>query len=308
MQPPFASDSVSPQSPLVEEGAARLAARVRTGQGEEDEVVAAGRALCDAQPAMAALVALATRAILVARKAKAEDAPPAERISRITQAIDTWRADFAKAGEAIVTASRELVPTSGWIATCTRSSLVERSLLAAKNAGRDLHVLCAESRPMNEGQGLAAALASAGVPAWLTTDCALGLLLPQAGAFWLGADAVRERTFVGKSGTYGLLLLARELNLPAYVFAQRAKFLPDRCRRLTLPRRDPSEVWADAPRGVNVVNLPFEEVPLSLVRGVLTEGGFLGAREILDAAGTAQVAPELLEGDPLSSRTASSRT
>src|SRR5262245_34437032 len=75
MRPPIAFDSVSPQSPLVAEGAAWLAGQVRDGVGDEDAVVAAGRALCDAQPAMAAFVALATRAILVARKAATEEAP-----------------------------------------------------------------------------------------------------------------------------------------------------------------------------------------------------------------------------------------
>jgi translation initiation factor eIF-2B subunit delta len=304
MQPPLAFDSVSPQTPLLDEGARWLAERVREGQGDTAAVVAAGRALCDAQPAMAALIALATRAILVARKADDEAAPPAERVARVEAAIETWRADFALAGEAIVTGSVETLPPSGWVATLTRSSLVERSLLAAHAAGRDLHVLCAESRPMNEGRALAGALAAAGVPAWLAVDGTLGLLLPQAGAVWLGADCVREQTFVGKAGTYGLLLIARELNLPAYVFAQRAKFLPDRCRRLTLPRRDPAEVWPDAPRGVHVVNVPFEEAPLSLVRGVLTEGGFLGPREVTDAAGVTPVATELLDGAPLASNSA----
>ena len=72
----------------------------------------------------------------------------------------------------------------------------------------------------------------------------------------------------------------------------------DRCRRLTLPRLDPDAVWPDAPASVRVVNLPFEEVPLALVRGVRTEGGFLGPREIEDAAGVAQVAPELLAPSP----------
>jgi translation initiation factor 2B subunit (eIF-2B alpha/beta/delta family) len=147
---------------------------------------------------------------------------------------------------------------------------------------------------MNEGQGLARALAEAGVPAWLTVDAALSLLLPQAGAVWIGVDAVREKTFIGKAGTYALLLVARELSVPAYALSQRAKFLPDRCTRLTLPRRAASEVWADAPPGVSVVNPPFEEVPLSLVRGVVTENGFLGPREIQDVAGLAPVDARLL--------------
>ena len=288
-------DEVSPQTPLVAEGAAWLASQVRSGS-TADEVVAAGRALCDAQPAMAALVGLATRAIAVARKADEEEASAAERSERLVAALDAWSADFAAAGDAIVRkAAEDAVPANGWVATFTRSSLVERALLAAHTAGRPLQVLCAESRPMNEGRGLAASLAERGVPAWFTVDAALGLLLPQAGALWLGADAVRERTFVAKAGTYGLLLIARELNLPAWVFAQRAKFLPDRCRRLTLPRRDAAEVWADAPGGVHVLHAPFEEVPLALVRGVLTEGGFVGAREIEDAAGSTPVAKELLD-------------
>jgi translation initiation factor eIF-2B subunit delta len=243
---------------------------------------------------MAAFVALGTRMIAVARKAEREQAPAAEMLERLTQALATWHADFQAASEAIVKASRSLLPSSPWIATTTRSSLVERSLLEAHRAGAGLRVLLSESRPMNEGLGLARELDAAGVPSWLAVDAALPLLLPQAGAIWIGVDAVREKTFVTKTGTYALLLVARELNVPAYAFAQRAKFLPDRCTRLTLPRRPAAEVWADAPPSVSVVNLPFEEVPLALVRGVLTENGFLGPREIEDAAGSTPVADELL--------------
>jgi hypothetical protein len=152
---------------------------------------------------------------------------------RLALALTTWHADFQAASEAIVRESGTLL--SPWIATTTRSSLVERALLEAHAKGRGVKVLLSESRPMNEGLGLARALAEAGVPSWLAVDAALPLLLPQAGAVWIGVDAVREKTFVTKAGTYALLLVARELNVPAYAFAQRAKFLPDRCTRLTLP-------------------------------------------------------------------------
>lgn len=300
MRPPLAFDSISPQTPLLEEACTWLAGTIRAAGAGAFAVIEAARALADSQPAMAAFVALGTRAIVVAHKAELEDVPADEALARVEAAIETWRTDFAKAGEEIVRRSAEALPASGWVATTTRSSLVERAALAAHEGGHAIHVMCAESRPMNEGRSLAAALAGAGVPVWLTVDGALGLLLPQAGAVWLGADAVRERTFIAKAGTYGLLLVARELTLPVYVFSQRVKFMPDRCRRLTLPRRGVAEVWPDAPDGVNVVNLPFEEVPLGLVRGVVTESGFLGPREIEDAAGTAQVAAELLEIEPLS--------
>jgi translation initiation factor eIF-2B subunit delta len=291
MRPPFSLDSISPQTALVEPAVAWLAGRIASGdfRPAEDAV-----ALADAQPAMAALVHLGTRLLAVSRKAEREEAPPAETRDRLALALATWHSDFQAASAAIVRGAQELVPTSPWIATTTRSSLVERALLEAHAAGRGVKVLLSESRPMNEGLGLARALAEAGVPSWLAVDAALPLLLPQAGAVWIGVDAVREKTFVGKAGTYPLLLVARELNVPVYAFAQRAKFLPDRCARLTLPRRPAAEVWADAPADVSVVNLPFEEVPLALVRGVLTENGFLGAREILDAAASTPVAEELL--------------
>ena len=149
---------------------------------------------------------------------------------------------------------------------------------------------------MNEGKGLATTLAESGIDTWFAVDGALPLLLPQAGVFLLGADAVRQRSFVTKAGTYALLLVARELGLAAYVLAQRVKFVPDRCTRLALPRGTASEVWADAPRGVTVVNAPFEEVPMALVRGVVTESGFLGPRESEDAASVAPIAEELRTG------------
>ena len=296
MQPPLAQDSISPQTSLVEQAVPWLLDRIEAddprplGARLLDDVLA----LADAQPAMAALLALGTRALEVARKAARESAPEAEAKQRVALALTAWRDDFRAATLAVVSHAQGVVPGSPWIATTTHSSLVERALLEAHAGGKDVRVLLSESRPMNEGQGLARALAKAGIASWFAVDAALPLLLPQAGAVWIGVDAVREKTFVTKAGTYALLLVAREASVPAYALAQRAKFLPDRCTRLTLPRRAAEDVWADPPPLVSVVNLPFEEVPLGLVRGVVTEGGFLGPREIADAAGVTPVAEELL--------------
>jgi translation initiation factor 2B subunit (eIF-2B alpha/beta/delta family) len=192
----------------------------------------------------------------------------------VLAALAAWRADFAQATVAVARQAQAILPASGWISTTTRSSLVESTLLLARAEGRALHVLLGESRPMSEGKGLAASLSAAGIATWFAVDGALPLLLPQAGVFLVGADAVRGKSFLTKAGTYALLLVARELSVPAYVLSQRAKFVSDRCTRLALPRRDPAEVWPDAPAGVLVVNTPFEEAPLGLVRGVITESGF----------------------------------
>ena len=298
-----ARDTSSPQTELVARGVAWLMERVaRSAAGDtatwQRELVAAVRELAHGQPAMAAFFTLGTRALQVAAAADRDAAAVAERAARVREALVAWGTDWSAASARLVLEAQACLPASGWVATYTRSSLVERALLAAHGEGRPVRVLLAESRPALEGRALAATLARAGIPLWLAVDGSLGLLLPQAGAFWIGVDAVRERTFVTKAGTYALLLVARELNLPVYAFAQRAKFLPDRCRRMHLPHRSAAEVWEEAPPGVNVVNLAFEEVPLSLVRGVVTEGGMLGPQEAGQAAAGAPVAPELSEPDP----------
>jgi len=297
-RPPIAFDSISPQSSLVTRACTWLLEELARPDDTpvQERVKERALALVDAQPAMGALFSLGTRLLAVADKASKDEAPPAESVARVVEGLKAWRADFAAASEAVTRAAVEIFPASGWVATTTRSSLVERTLLLAHAEGRPVHVLLAESRPMNEGRGLATALAGAGVPTWFAVDGALPLLLPQAGAFLVGADAVREKSFLAKAGTYALLLVARELNLPAYVLAQRAKFVSDRCTRLTLPRRDAAEVWPEAPAGVLVVNAPFEEAPLGLVRGVVTESGFLGPREIEEAAGAALIASALRAG------------
>jgi len=298
MRPPTLSNTLSPQTPLVAEACVWLAQELAAASpapplARVKELVVS---LADAQPAMAAFLALGTRLLAVAEKAALEEAPGAEIVARVQAALAAWQADFTLASESVARQAQALLPASGWVATTTRSSLVERALVLAHEEGRPVHALVSESRPMNEGKGLAASLAGRGIDTWFAVDGALPLLLPQAGVFLVGADAVRERSFVTKAGTYALLLVARELGLAAYVLAQRVKFLPDRCTRLALPRGPVAEVWADAPQGVAVVNAPFEEVPMALVRGVVTESGFLGPRESQDAASVTPIASDLTTG------------
>ncbi len=298
MRPPTLSDTLSPQTPLVAAAcvwlAQELAAASPTPPVERVRELVVS--LADAQPAMAAFLSLGTRLLAVADKAALEEAPGTEITARVQAALAAWQADFTQASASVARQAQAVMPASGWVATTTRSSLVERALVLAHEEGRPVHALVSESRPMNEGRGLATSLAGHGIDTWFAVDGTLPLLLPQAGVFLVGADAVRERSIVTKAGTYALLLVARELGLAAYVLAQRVKFLPDRCTRLALPRGPVAEVWAEAPTGVTVVNAPFEEVPMALVRGVVTESGYLGPRESQDAAAVTEVAAELTTG------------
>jgi translation initiation factor 2B subunit (eIF-2B alpha/beta/delta family) len=259
---------------VVMAGAAVLAAVAEAGPSP-NTLTPALRRVCHAQPAMGAVLRLAARALEAADSAARREDGEGDAAREVAQAVSAFVADFALAGDRIVSQAADLLPTSGWVGTYSRSSLVERALVAAAAAGRPLRVLLAEGRPQLEGRDLARRLSESGVPCWLTVDAGAALLLPQAGALLVGADAVLPRTFVNKVGTYALLLAAREHNVPVYALAQRAKFIPGDARLFELGEREASEVWEDAPHGVSVRNPAFEEIPLSLVRGLQTEDGVI---------------------------------
>ena len=225
---------------------------------------------------MAVIQRLAGRALETALAAARSGAGSPQAGREIAEAIDAFVTDHDQAAGVLVSnAARELVPETGWVATISRSSLVERTLLKSAGTGSNLRILVSESRPLCEGRTLTAKLAAAGLPCWISTDAAAALLLARADVLLVGADAVRPRTFVNKVGTYPLLLAAREINLDVYVLAQRTKFLPADAALFDLDERSGEEVWPDAAAGIQVVNPTFEEIPLSLIRGVMTEGGLL---------------------------------
>lgn len=285
-------DHRSGASELLTVAAAAARAALEDTGPDPDRLLAAFRRLCRAQPAMGAVVRLVSRALAVAESGRRAGTPDETLAGEVSQAIEAFVADFDTASRALVTHGLELIPPGGWIATYSRSSLVERVLAATARQGRPLRVLLAESRPRLEGRELARRLAALEVPCWFTVDASAALLLPQAGAVLVGADAVQPRAFVNKAGTYPLLLAAREQGVPAYALAQRAKFLPEDASLLELGERDPVEVWEDPPAGVSVRNLNFEQVPLALVRGVVTEDGVLPPGE----AGAACSQVEIPEG------------
>jgi translation initiation factor eIF-2B subunit delta len=145
-------------------------------------------------------------------------------------------------------------------------------------------VLVAESRPRLEGRDTARALAAAGIDTWIVADAALPLLVSQASAVWLGADAVTEQGVINKVGSYTVALAAREHGVPVWAIAVRRKLMPGDTAALGIVEMPAAEIWEDAPAGVRPRNVYFEMVPAPLLRGVVVEDGVLGATECAVAA------------------------
>ncbi len=229
---------------------------------------------------MALVHQLAARALEVADAGVARgDAAPLLR-EHLERSCAAEREDVARMqADAAGFAVQALGAKGAWIATLSQSGAVLAAFERALRDGRRPNALIGESRPRCEGRELAVKLAALGVPTWVVIDAALPLLLSQATAVWLGADAVTDRGVINKIGSFAAALAAREHSVPVYAIATRRKFLPASTPALRIDEMPPEEVWKEAPETVKPRNLYFELVPLTLFTGIVVEDGVIGASE-----------------------------
>ena len=237
------------------------------------------------QPSMALVHQFAARALAVADTAVQRGDRAADLRAHLAASCAAERRDLEQAVADAASVAAQLISTSEpWIATLSSSDGVLASLLAFAKAGHRPRVLVAESRPRLEGRDTARALAAAGIETWIVADAALPLLISQASALWLGADAVTEQGVINKIGSYTAALAAREHGVPVWAIAVRRKLLPGGTAALGIVEMPPAEIWENAPEGVRPRNVYFEMVPAALLRGVVVEDGVLGATECAVAA------------------------
>lgn len=247
-----------------------------------------------AQPSMALVHQLAARALAVADAGLAREDAAADLRAHLAASCASERADLAEATKATARTAADLLPREEpWIATLSLSGMVLEALRELKRRGRRPRALVAESRPRLEGRGMAAALAADGIPVWLVTDAALPMLVQQAAAVWLGADAVTERGVLNKVGSFTAALAAREHGVPVHAIAIRRKLLPAATPALAIAEMPPGELWDAPPAGVRPRNVYFEMVPLPLLRGVVVEGEVLGPTELAVAVADRSLPDEL---------------
>jgi translation initiation factor 2B subunit (eIF-2B alpha/beta/delta family) len=246
------------------------------------------------QPSMALVHQFAARALAVADSGVQRGDRAADLRAHLAASCAAERRDLEQAVADAAGIAAQLIATSEpWVATLSASDGVLASLLAMAKAGRRPRVLVAESRPRLEGRDTARALAAAGIETWIVADAALPLLISQASAVWLGADAVTEQGVINKIGSYTAALAAREHGVPVWAIAVRRKLLPGGTAALGIVEMPAAEIWENAPGGVRPRNVYFEMVPAPLLRGVVVEDGVLGDTECAVAARDRELPAEL---------------
>lgn len=278
---------------LVREAIIVLREMASTPSIPSAELLKAGRRLALARPAMAALSGAVSRIL----DTKEDSALPSS--AEIAQRASNLLAEYDTATEQIANAAQAAL--YGHVMTCSLSHTLVEVFTACRHRIERVYVL--EGRPRYEGRTMAQALAQAGIAVTLLTDAQAAIFLPQCQCVAVGADSILEDgTVLNKAGTALLAWAAQGYSVPLYALAETLKISPrhwsnDQAHVAWLEEKEASEVWEQAPVGIQVRNFYFDATPAHLIRDWFTEKGALSQQDIARLACTVQAAMRHLSLD-----------
>jgi translation initiation factor eIF-2B subunit delta len=269
-------DTRSGAAEIAEQAAKLFLDALQQGQGAE--IRALGRALIDAQPAMAPMLNLVNYLFHAIESLQDPQAIQEKGRAAVQEFLDSLRT----ASEKIKGHALGLLKGKKRVMTHSYSSTVLGVLENAKG----IEVICPESRPLGEGLRTAKALGEKGMQVRLVADFAALSLVGECDLVMVGADAITLAGVVNKIGTYGLALAARDNSVPFYVLAGWEKFLPAPfSQALRIEKKDPQEITQETIPNVVVENRYFDFTPLDLITGVVTQQGVItgsGVQRLLE--------------------------
>jgi len=235
------------------------------------------KGLIDAQPAMAPLFHLGNDVLIAT-----EPATTNENLAELcNNALANFEKTLCASASTIADTAYDLIDPGELIFAYSFSSTVVSCLLNARARGRFFRVVCTEARPSLEGRKLASRLASGGIEVIHTFDNAMGLVLGNCSAAFMGCDCIARAGVVNKVGSWMLAVACRELKVPLYALSGTEKFVTDeRMFEFERHERPGVEVWDNAPKGVAILNQQFDLVPYNLLAGLVTEKGILKEKDI----------------------------
>lgn len=177
-----------------------------------------------------------------------------------------------------------LLPDKVTILTqCFAETLMGFILLVCRERGKEVSLICPETRPYLQGARLTASIAyDMGIPVTVITDNMPGYLLTQGipDVFICAADVITMDGYVvNKIGTYQIALASHFNNIPFYVVGNPDSTHPTSAD-ITIEERDSEEVLyamgvRTAKEGVKGYYPAFDITPPNLISAVVTEKGIL---------------------------------
>jgi len=193
------------------------------------------------------------------------------------------------ADQVIQSLAMEKIYDGDTVLVYARSSVVEKSLLAAKAAGRSFKVVVIDSRPLSEGKRLLASLTAAAIPTTYALLPSLPTILPTVSTVMLGAHALHANgSLYSRSGTAMVAMMAKAQGVPVVVCCETYKFsdavLLDSFMKNELAPHLTSGPNAEQPvkaqRNLQVESLLYDLTPPTNLTALVTEVGLIPATAV----------------------------
>lgn len=244
--------------------------------------------LINTRPTGLALHRMLTACLLRVEEALGEGEDP---VRTIIDTVDKAAADLARQGWKTGQRAANLLEDGMSILThCFPDRSYAYLLMEARRAGKNLNIICSETRPYLQGARLTSLCAQqAGFDAKVITDGMSAYLMRRGDidAFVTAADRVcMDGTVCNKIGTYQHALAARAHDLPYYTLRQSG---PDRESAgetdVEVEIRSGDAILycggeRTAPEGVQGLYPSFDITPSDLVSAIVTDRGVFSPREI----------------------------
>ena len=212
------------------------------------------------------------------------DDPLEEALKMYQEDIDTNMAIGKYGSEVIDDGDTVLTHCNAGALACVDYGTALGVFRAARDAGKNINVICDETRPRGQGASLSVwEMQQENIPVKLIPDVASGFLMSQGkiDKVVIGADRIAKGGVVNKIGSFMVAMAAKQHEVPFYVAAPLSTFDFDASIFDTvIEERDGDEVryYGGAricPEGTEVINPAFDITPSEFITGIITENGII---------------------------------
>jgi len=154
------------------------------------------------------------------------------------------------------------------------STTVLEAVETAAEGGASLDVYVTESRPRYMGRRTARRLAEVDrVSPTLIVDGAAGHYMDEVDEVLLGMDCIVDDFLYNRIGTYPIVAVANDADVPVVVTGSSAKLVDGGGFRFENDYRRPTEVLIETPEGFDIGNPAYDATPVDLLDRVVTDAG-----------------------------------
>ena len=212
------------------------------------------------------------------------DNPLEEALKMYQEDIDTNMAIGKYGSEVIDEGDTVLTHCNAGALACVDYGTALGVFRAARDAGKNINVICDETRPRGQGASLSVwEMQQENIPVKLFPDVASGFLMSQGkiDKVVIGADRIAKDGVVNKIGSFMVAMAAKQHDVPFYVAAPLSTFdFEASIFDTVIEERDGDEVryYGGAricPEGTEVINPAFDITPSEFITGIITEKGII---------------------------------